>query len=239
VQNNPLRFTDPTGHRTTGECGLGGEQCAIYTPSEIVKNKEKLKCNGKSDCNRKNGHLARQLEDYLQTHPGYDPLFDRSEYSIMADDRDFKLLRGLYWRGRLKGSSSSADTPLLLYQYYDLEESISYVTFEWDSTDIDWSAVAIDAAATLGSFVGLNSAINASKFGPFLKGYNFAFGTWSVQHTASKSGLKSADTVLSSGGLIPGPTGTIFSASSLISDLLGGLHQGSTPYIPSIPRNSW
>jgi hypothetical protein len=160
----------------------------------------------------------------------------------MADDSDFKSLRGLYWQERLKGSSSSIDNPWLLYDYYDLgDRSVVLDNSYWDSKTVDWTAVKIDAASTVGSVLGLNSYLQASKAGQVINVANRAIQPASLGYGlySSYTSKDALPAILSVAALAPGPLGAIASATSLTTDLLGGYHQGYKPYIPSIPRNPY
>jgi hypothetical protein len=192
-----------------------------------------LKCNKKSGgCKDSLKYLSGELEDYLSKHPEYNPIDDVIRYddtvwgtSNMANNHTFGELRQLYWAGRIQAASVS-DSPYALFTYYDLH---SNAVLNANKKSIDWQSVKIDSLGLVTSFIGLNTN---QKMKPLTDTITLVGGGNSLGHSISSGDSDSI--VLSIGGVIPGPVGTIFSAGSVIKDLFPGYTY--TPYVPSIPR---
>lgn len=78
ARNNPVKYTDPSGHSV--DCGLGDPYCdrGEYTPGGLMrlygnKNREKL---------------ILEIDDYVRAHPDYDYKDDTYLGFSMGDNRD-------------------------------------------------------------------------------------------------------------------------------------------------------
>jgi hypothetical protein len=90
VRNNPLRYTDPTGHLETGPCGAFGQECGSSGSS-----------NG-SSADNDNHHSSVQNPDPLElSQSDPQPLIDYSLHTRFGDDAREYVYFFIYYREHL------------------------------------------------------------------------------------------------------------------------------------------
>ena len=237
VRNNPLKYTDPSGHSVN--CGIGDQYCQAgeYTPGGLTGLYRHNYGDEISRDSESYTRLSNEVEEYMKSHSEYRPKNDAYLNRDWKNNKIFKEVRKDYWEERIRMQPGTSDTAWMLYEYYDWGSRSIYINNSyWSFDNFDWWALGFDSAATVGSIVGLNTVINAGKYSSLVRSYNFIVGPVSLGYTARQNGVFSPSTALSAGGLIPGPAGAIFSGSSVFNDVLSAYHQVSTPYVPLMPR---
>jgi hypothetical protein len=234
ARNNPLRYTDPTGHRNCEEDGYHCPGWAI-TPGQLIQ--ESYEKYGSKESFDISGKLKEDIEDYMSSHPAYssdnDPYL---AFSIGHNRRlQFEDLRLQYWQERLKDSGVCTskyfclDQATLLYKRYDLHQENLVGGQSWSSDKVNWPSVTLDIAGIPLSLVGVGRLTPTSPWGArLLKWAGFVDSTTSL---ASSNNPMYRLIVL--GSYVP-VAGAFFSANLLVWDLDAGTY--NIPYTPPISR---
>lgn len=167
----------------------------------------------------------------MKKHPEYLPQRDNYLNSSSKNYKVFGQVREEYWKERIRDAGAS-DTAFELFNYYDMHWTNTQYQGQWNSGNIDWDAVWIDSVSAAASIVGLNTVTGTSKGAGLINAFSRAAGFTSLGY--SIHGGDGDSMILSGGGMIPGPTGAIFSVVSVINDLTTAYEL--VPYIPSISR---
>ena len=128
VSNNPLVYIDPSGHKEI--CGKQELFCGVrvLTPGQMIELNKDTSITEQPE-------LIQEVEDYMKTHPNYDPakdpyLTNKNE----SNSHDFVYLREEYWEDRLRDAGlcvlcqfESWD----LIRYYDYHQQ-NMQSYKWD-----------------------------------------------------------------------------------------------------------
>jgi RHS repeat-associated protein len=229
VNNDPVRYNDPTGHSV--DCGIGDPFCSggKYKPGGLIS---LYKQNfGKDDLERPynspkpiRDRLSQEIEDYLSKNPDYDE--DNLIGGSPTNYGLFSSIRVDYWKNRCmeSGGCDLMTEPEKLYQYYDLNDhNLSvFSPSKFDKDDL------LIMGADIGSFVFGVAAISvAPEYTIFLNVPSWTLGGYSgYVSVAKKDDLIGG--YLSLGGLF----NPAISGASIIRDFSGGF----VPYVPPIAR---
>jgi RHS repeat-associated protein len=246
--NNPIRYTDPSGHSV--DCGMSDAFCSAgkYTPGGLIRLYRHYsgRTKGKSwnEIQATRDKLANEIDDYLRKHPDYNYENDPYLGFSMGDNRDleYKNLRKHYWQNRAEESgacsgtfscSSMADD---LYAYYDEHESVRGPD-AWDWSRVSEESVALDIVGIPLSLIGAKGPLKlATTFGQKY-GYNILFLAGLVDSTTSLGSAVEENNpmmgLISLGSYFP-IVGAFFDVNLLIWDLDKAHYY--EPYTPPIDR---
>ena len=232
ARNNPIRYTDPSGHSV--DCGIGDAYCQAgeYTPAGLM-NLYRDNWRTRPETYDDKG-LSEDLENYLEEHPNYEP--DKDIRWRGNNRNNFTYIRQKYWRDRLIESGVCAKLSVCseaanLVRHYDFNER--FTTIIWNSSQNTSGYVLSDLAGIALGLVG-KGPLEISKRGKEFLGLlsivnsGAAGGTAYYQEEHDTLGVWLA--VLS----IYPPTSPFVSTVSLGRDLGNGFHE--IEYVPSIPR---
>gem|GEM_PF-3616130 len=227
ARNNPVKYTDPSGHSV--DCGLGDPYCdrGEYTPGGLMrlygnKNREKL---------------ILEIDDYVRAHPDYDYKDDTYLGFSMGDNRDLKYkdLRLEYWQNRLKDAGVCesqyfcVDPAMKLFEYYDEHQLDIKGPEIWNSARVSWASVTLDIAGIPLSLVGIGRLKPSSQAGARILGMTGILDTSVSLATANNPMYQ----LIALGSGVP-VAGAIFSVNLLVWDIASGIE--NTPYVPPIVR---
>jgi hypothetical protein len=230
VNNNPLRYTDPTGHSACEEipdlCSsdLLQEITGELTPPELIH----LYANDPE-------RMALGINIYMHENPGYnpmeDPLFLDNNGLLNSDFQTFNNIRSSYWLGRAGGDH---DLAIRLRSYYDHGHrgpGVEQLNFDWSRMSSEGKAgLTLDVIIFGSSFVGLNPITKAfSETGKKVIGYskNASDLVSTISSFASDDKNSKALTVAS---FTPGPVGVVATGAEVLYDLKEAFY--FTPPIP-------
>jgi len=224
ARNNPIRYTDPSGHSV--DCGIGDPYCSAgeYTPGGLMQLYKPNKDNSKT--------LNKEIDDYLRKHEDYNYKDDPYLGFSIGDNRDLKYedLRLQYWQDRLKDSGVCTsdyfcvDAAEDLYNYYDLhQEGLRGEEF-WDSSKVNWASVTLDIVSIPLAFTGRGIIPNDKALGRA----GFISSTTSL--ATAKNPMYA---LIAVGSYIP-VAGAFFDVNLLVWDLSDGITD--TTYTPPISR---
>jgi RHS repeat-associated protein len=231
VNNNPVRYIDPTGHSV--DCGLGDSYCTVgyYSPVALIaiyhSNYDDFDfVNGSGVAEQEN----QEIDDFLNTHPDYHPNDDPYLESTLA----FKEHRIAYWQKRLADSGVCTsfffcyDEAVKLFMYYDEHQFVRGPEV-WDSSKVSWPSVTLDIVGIPLSLVGVGRLNPSTPLGSnLLRWAGFADSTASLATIDNPM-----EGIMALGSYVP-IAGAFFDVYILISDLSDGRYY--LPYNPPIPR---
>ena len=158
VNNNPMRYTDPSGHST--DCGLGDSYCNAgeYKPSGLIlldREQHGSRCGSSlmQECISRNNSLMNDVETYMKNHPEYQPNKDGLFCSGSAgnpcrDQAVFADIRISYWTSHTGDINEAWD----LYYYYDLHATTrAQITF--NPSKVDWVSAGLDGGGIIADLI--------------------------------------------------------------------------------------
>jgi hypothetical protein len=229
VQNRPVHFNDPTGHREA--CGEQGVICEKkpYTLGQLIS--QDVSSSGSLGTNK----TRSEVEEYLKTHPSYDPSEDPYLRGVALNA--FQHMRSDYWANRARDAgicAFCAGESWKLTQYYDYHEKV--ILTGWDSSKVNWHNVALDSLSTGLSVVALNEVSAALRISKPIQNWATILGSSRSVVTGGEAFANgdAPGVALSGASLIPGPPGTIASGASVFFDLNRGFY--NYEWQPTIPR---
>ena len=230
--NNPLRYTDPSGHSV--DCGAGDPFCSAgkYKPSGLInlykQNHKKDELDSPYNSPKPvRDSLSQEIEDYLTENPRYSIKNDgQLDYGL------FYSIRHDYWQKRSMEPGSGCDIladPDKLYRYYDLNQTV--IVTKFDLAKISWPNVALDAAGIPLAIFGANTLKFGVVGGSILKTAGVVGSGVSTIDAGYKADPVGAGLAFASA--FP-EVGAPASGISLVRDLSQGIYKET--WVPPIPR---
>jgi RHS repeat-associated protein len=222
VINNPLRYSDPTGHKN---CEEDGYNCpGNKTPALILK-----QSGGNVTDDIKN-----QINQYMQDNPSYDSAKDPFwKYGPKNDSVSIVSLidiRREYWTDRAeragcKNYTECSSIGEANFSYYDMGIKPAYYR-PWDGSKVNWGDVGLDLTSIGLGLFGLNEVPQYAKMVKGAQTMNAGISIFNISRIGSDyfagKDIDSTGSALTVGGLAPGPYGVAASIGSLVHNINKG-----------------
>jgi len=148
--NNPIRYTDPSGHGV--DCGIGMGCVKDPTPGMIMADAihQRIKREEDSIVFMLTTKEIEQINDYMNTHSNYNPMNDQWFVSAKPAQRWFSQARLDYWKEVVPWPPKER---MNYMKYYDFNQTV--IAYGFDPSRVSWGNVLLDVAGIPLDFAGL------------------------------------------------------------------------------------
>ena len=219
VLNNPVRYNDPSGHNEN--CGIGMGCVGDPTPGMIMADAIHQRVKHKEDQIGFNltTKEIEQINDYMKSHPNYDPIGDPLFVSAKPAQKWFEQARLDYWGEIVPWPPKER---MSYMEYYDFNQTV--IAHGFDPSRVSWGNVLLDVAGIPLALFGAGEIASSLKLSETTIEASSGLGRV-ASTTSAASAQDGFGLMVAGGGAFPGPVGAGFSAISLVLDLNKGFYE--------------